>query len=208
MNLIGRWSIASFLTVLLNVAWYGLWVFLAGTMCILMTLPFTDLTDAETSIGAAFSVNANAVQITAPSIGVESAQLEDVRGTLRYPLRHRADIVAPGVGLILFLAFVQWVLGELRALLRTVRDGRPFARVNATRIRRIGWAVIAGELARALVTFLSDSYVVSHFTASGLRFEAELDVNVIAVITGLIILVISEVFRTGTRLDEDHALTI
>ena len=208
MNVIGRWSIASFLTVFLNVVWYVQWVALAGTMCLLMASPFMDLADAETSIWAAFTVDANVVHITAPSIGVENAQLEDVRGTLRFPLRDRTNLIGPLVGLFLFLAFVQWVIGELRALIRTLRDGRPFVRVNATRIRRIGWAVIVGEVVRALGTFLSDRYVMSHFVASGLRFEAELDVSVIAIITGLVILVIAEVFRTGTRLDEDHALTI
>ena len=49
---------------------------------------------------------------------------------------------------------------------------------------------------------------MTNFAAEGLRFEARPDFNVVAVICGLIILVIAEVFREGTRLDEEQSLTI
>jgi len=41
-----------------------------------------------------------------------------------------------------------------------------------------------------------------------LRFEAPPDLNIFAIVNGLIILVIAEVFRAGTRLDEEQSLTI
>ena len=44
--------------------------------------------------------------------------------------------------------------------------------------------------------------------AEGLRFETHADLNVFAIVLGLIILVIAEVFTAGTRLDEDQSLTI
>ena len=49
---------------------------------------------------------------------------------------------------------------------------------------------------------------MTHFSADGLRFDAWPDLNVFAILHGLIILVIAEVFRAGTRLDEDQSLTI
>jgi hypothetical protein len=89
------------------------------------------------------------------------------------------------------LALIVWVLGQLRAVFRTLGDGQPFVAANATRIRWIAYAVILGELAR-----------------SGLRFDVRPDFNVLAIIAGLIIFVIAEVFRAGTRLDEDQSLTV
>ena len=68
--------------------------------------------------------------------------------------------------------------------------------------------LIAGEFVRAAIVYLENSYAATHFTAEGLRFTARPDLSLAAVIEGLIILVIAEVFRAGTRLDEDQSLTV
>ena len=106
------------------------------------------------------------------------------------------------------LALVLFVLGQLRAVFRTLRDGRPFVPANAIRIRWIAFAVIAGEIGRAMVVYSSNFHAMTHFSANGLRFDARPDLNVFTIVHGLIILAIAEVFRTGTRLDEDQSLTI
>jgi hypothetical protein len=64
------------------------------------------------------------------------------------------------------------------------------------------------EVARAAIVFFEHSYAQAHFVADGLRFEARPDVNGLAFVCALIILVIAEVFRAGTRLDEEQSLTI
>ncbi len=58
------------------------------------------------------------------------------------------------------------------------------------------------------IVFFENYYAMTHFSANGLRFDARPDVNVFAIIYGLIILVIAEVFRAGTRLDEEQSLTV
>jgi hypothetical protein len=105
-------------------------------------------------------------------------------------------------------ALALWVLGQLRAVFRTLRDGQPFVPANATRIRRVAIGVIAGELAPASIVFFENYYAMTHFAADGLRFNAQPDLNLFAIVDGLIILVIAEVFRAGTRLAEDQSLTV
>ncbi len=147
--------------------------------------------------------------MSAPSLGIEGAQIENVRGSLKFSPPPGASLVAPVLlGLAIMLALVLFVLGQLRAVFRTLRDGRPFVPANAARIRWIAFAVIAGELARAAVVYSANSYAMTHFSANGLRFDARPDLNVFTIVHGLIILAIAEVFRTGTRLDEDQSLTI
>jgi hypothetical protein len=58
------------------------------------------------------------------------------------------------------------------------------------------------------MVFFENYYAMTHFSADGLRFDVRPDVNVFAIICGLIILVIAEVFRAGTRLDPDQSLTV
>jgi len=79
---------------------------------------------------------------------------------------------------------------------------------NATRVRRIGIAVIAGEVVRTAIVYAENRYAMTHFRADGLGFEAHVEPDVFAIVLGLIILVIAEVFRQGTRLDEDQSLTV
>jgi uncharacterized membrane protein len=112
------------------------------------------------------------------------------------------------LGLAIMLALALFVLGQLRAVFRTLRDGRPFEPANAARIRWIGLAVIAGEIGRAAAVYFANFHAMTHFSANGLRFDARPDLNLFTVAHGLIILALAEVFRTGTRLDEDQSLTI
>jgi hypothetical protein len=208
MKLMGAWSVSSFLAALLSVAWYALGLVIAVLLCVIVATPFMDLSGAETSIPVTFHFEENALQVTGPSLGVEQAQLDGAQGTLRFPIRQRAPFLAAAAGFILLLACGQWVIGELRAVFRTLRAGQPFVRANAMRIRRVAWAVMLGEAVRATLMWASSSYAMRHFSGSGLRFDASLDLDVATMVNGLIILVIAEVFRAGTRLDQDQSLTI
>jgi hypothetical protein len=160
------------------------------------------------AIPVSFRVDDSAGGVTAPSLGIEDAQIQDVHGTLRFTPRMGAFVVANLILVIGLLALALWVLGLLRAVLRTLRDGQPFVAANATRVRWIAWAVILGEFVRSAVVYFESYYALTHFSAGGLSFQARPEINVFAIINGLIILVIAEVFRAGTRLEEEQSLTV
>jgi hypothetical protein len=201
--------ISSFVLVLLNVGWYVVAFAIALTLGIAMLSAFHDIGGGELDIPASFSVDSRTLPVSAPSIGIATAQLQHVRGSVKFAPPPGTGLVTPAL-LVLAAMFGLglFVLGQLRAVFRTLRDGRPFVAANADRVRRIAFAVIGGELARAALMYSSHSFVMTHFSANGLRFDARPDVNVITIVDGLIILAIAEVFRTGTRLDEDQSLTI
>jgi hypothetical protein len=208
MRLTGRASIASFLTVLLKVASYGLAVVIVITSALTVISLFVHIRGAEIDLPVSFHVDGSALQVRAPSLGID-AQIHDARGSLKFrPPRGAFVVPAVLLGVTVMLGIVLWGLGQLQAVLRTLRDGQPFVAANAARIRSIALIVIFGELARTALLFAANVYAITHFSASGLRFDAQPDLNIFAIIHGLIILVIAEVFRTGTRLDEDQSLTI
>jgi hypothetical protein len=72
----------------------------------------------------------------------------------------------------------------------------------------VAGAVIVGELARAAIVFAENYYAMTHVTVPGLQFDAWPSLDLMSIGYGLIILVIAEVFRAGTRLDEEQSLTI
>jgi hypothetical protein len=218
MKAMGKGSIASFLTVVLNVAWGVVALGLGLTALLFVLSPFVEgpmevdasllVVGSKMTIPVSFSVDARTHRVRAPSLGIEDAEIRDAHGSLRFPTRRGAFFVGNVILLIFLFALALWVIGQLRAVFRTLRDGRPFVPANATRIRWIAYSVIIGELARSAIVFFENYYAMTHFSADGLRFDVRPDVNVFAIICGLIILVIAEVFRAGTRLDEEQSLTV
>jgi hypothetical protein len=210
MRALGKRSVASFLTILLNVSWFISALLLLLSVALLFISPWvgTPGIDVDLELPVTIALNPEAHRVTAPSLAVTSAELRDVRGSLRFlPLRP-AFVAGSAVALMVLMAVVLWVIGQLRAVCRTLTAGRPFVPANATRIRRIAWVVLAGEVLRAGLEFSGNRYVMQHFSAEGLEFNARLHVDFFVLVYGLVILVIAEVFRLGSRLDEDQSLTV
>lgn len=227
MKAAGWGSISSHLLTLLNIAWYTVAGVLAITFAIVVVSLFADVSGLElTPLPPNFGVQAqnhNNWTITIPvslavdpptgtarsrSLGIDNGEIKDLHGSLKFPIRRGPFFLANATLLMLVMALFLWVTSQLRAVVRTVRDGKPFIALNATRVRRIGWALILGEVVRATVTFFESSYAMQHFSIEGLHFSARPDFSVLAIVEGMIVLVIAEVFRTGTRLDEEQSLTV
>jgi hypothetical protein len=219
-------SAALFLAGLFNIGWYFA-AFLLGVaaLCVVLVL-FVQPVGLKISIPVAFNVEPQTYRVTSPSLGIDDAQVGPdkglgfelgqtkaptgfpVAGSLSFPAQRDAFLAANIIILIVSLTVLIWVLGLLGAVVGTIRDGQPFVPANATRLRWIAAAAILGELVRAGVAHVEGRYVVTHFVSAGVHFNAPLHINVLAIINGLIILVIAEAFRVGTRLDEEQSLTV
>ena len=227
MKRAGWGSTASHLVTLLNIVWYTVAGVLAITVVVVVVSLFADIRGLElTPLPPSFGVDApdhNNWTLTVPvslavdpptgtvtskSLGIGNAEIKDLRGSLKFPIRRGPFFLANAVLLVLAMAFFLWIAGQLRAVVRTVRDGKPFIALNATRMRRIGWGLIIGELTTAIVVFGESAYAMQHFSIEGLRLSARPDFSVFAIVQGMIVLVIAEVFRAGTRLEEDQSLTV
>jgi hypothetical protein len=154
-----------------------------------------------------------ALELDAPIHGGSAAldtdaRLEKLRGNLRFPVRNGAFFSGSIFLLVLLIGCLLWVLTQLRYIFRALSRGLLFLPENARRIRWVGITMIFGELARTALVYFWSYYSSLHFTANGLRFVASTDFNPITIVGGLAILVIAEVFREGTRLQEEQSLTI
>lgn len=220
MKAMGRRSLASFLTLLLTIAWWLMALGLAGATLLLVLSPFTHSpievdaswlsvgSNSTMTIPVSVAVDAQTHRVAAPALGIAEAQLEDLRGSLRFPTRGGPLVAGHAVLLMLLLGLGLWVVGQLRAVFRTLGAGRPFVPANATRLRRVAYGVIAAEIARAAVFLFEHQYARTYFSAPGLRFEVHPELSAMTIVYGLIILIIAEVFRAGTRLDEEQSLTV
>jgi hypothetical protein len=208
MRAFGKRSLSSFLVGLLMTARGIVAIILGIAVLLLVGSPFGTVREGgRLSIPAAVVVDTPALHVSAPSLDIANAQISPLRGEIRFPASRRTWVVAPAIGAVM-LGVLFWVLTQLLRLFETLRAGQPFAPDNARRVRRLAWVVIMAEPLRAVVTYGSEAYVASHFVADGFRFTKDFNLNVGTIIGGLIILVIAEVFRVGTGLDEDQSLTI
>jgi hypothetical protein len=212
-------AVARGLVVLFTVLWW--WVLIAS--CILAALVMTMGVTVGVQIGphgepnfvtgsaaqmvlpVAFELDPEAARVTSVDLR-NSGTIERASGVLRFTAPDRPWLAMAGAAVMMGLAL--WMLAELAALCRSVRDGHPFAPRNAGRIRRLAFAVVLAELSRAAIVYAAHAYVAAHFAAEHLRFAAWPRISGLEVVSALILLVLAEVFRTGTRLDEDQSLTV
>jgi hypothetical protein len=160
---------------------------------------------AQMVLPVAFELDAGAAQVTAVDRR-NSGAIERSIGMLRLTRPDRPWFAMAGAAVMVGL--VLWILAELAALCRSVRDGQPFAAGNAMRIRRLALAVVLSEVSRAAVVYAANAYVAAQFAADHLHFTARPHINAFAIVSALILLVLAEVFRTGAELDEDRSLTV
>jgi len=204
MKALGTRSIASFIKFVLDATW---WLAVAGVVSVMLLFACSFFINWS---GGNFTMNLPvAVQLDSPIHGVKTdAQLEKLRGNLRFPIAKGAFFSGSLLVVALIFAFTLLVVNELRHVFRSLSVGQPFLAENARRIRWVGFAVLFGELGRALIVYFWSYYTSLHFTAQGLHFVASVDISGVTIASGLAILVIAEVFREGARLHEDQSLTI
>jgi hypothetical protein len=220
MRTVGRRSIASVINFFVSMFAFAAWFGAIFGVVMLLVIPFVTLPIVVTA-PVSFTMNLpDEILGSRGGWGFEfrearrppaprPARLERIDGSMRVPSVSRWFIAANGVALIAVALLVAITLGKLRAVLRTlIVDRQPFVAANAARIRFIGLAVILGELARTVVIWGENIYARAHLAIHGVMFDVLPQPNLAAILLGLLILVIAEVFRAGTALDEEQSLTI
>lgn len=137
-----------------------------------------------------------------------TARLLADRGSLYYEPGRPA-----GAAMLIFWmagAMALWllILHRLKSITGALCDGQPFVAENARRLRTVGLAVCGLWLVDLTMQFLSQRLAASQFALVEGSFPWFGELNLQTLFMGLLVLVISQVFRIGTMLQEDHDATI
>ena len=136
-------SISSLVKVVLDVAWYVVAIGVGLALCLLILSSFTKRPgNMELGLPVSFDLDLRAPLVTSASPGIEGVRIKGARGTLNMPVQRGGFLFATIATLIVLLTMVLWVLSQLRAVFRTLRDGRPFVPANVSRLRWVGVGVI------------------------------------------------------------------
>jgi hypothetical protein len=96
----------------------------------------------------------------------------------------------------------------LRKIMKSIKSGTPFTRVNAARIRAMGWLVMAAGPFWGILEFVYARMWLSKIQIEGALVEVDPDLRVFYIFAGLVIVVIGHVFQYGVSLREDNELTV
>ncbi len=108
-----------------------------------------------------------------------------------------------------FLALGAYVLGLLRDVFRSLRDGSPFVAANARRFRRMGLTILVIEALRLLVTVTLIAPVIESLQrVDGRAWVVDLWPSWSLVFVACVFLILAEVFRRGTVMQDEQELTV
>ena len=110
--------------------------------------------------------------------------------------------------LFLVLIPLAWLL---RKILREVKAGRPFTLENVRRIKYIGYFVLVSVPVNWLVQYLFARNYSSFVRIPGAEVSGGpdfTDFSLNSIFTGLLILVLAQIFDLGVRLQDDSDLTV
>ncbi len=181
MRLLGPGSVSSFLKIVLDVIYVGLWVTLAslvlGGVALLVLQPFT----------------ATIVRIDLQALN--QARAASVIGKTP-ALAGLIFLIAAYVGVLLV------VFNRLRRVFETLTLGDPFRPQNVGRLRVVGLALMALEALGYAVHFVAALILPERVQNLGIS------VNLTGWFAILVVFVLAEVFGEGARLRQDAELTI
>ncbi len=112
-------------------------------------------------------------------------------------------IVAALIGLVVFAPGIAYVCAQLRRILSTLAEGDPFLPENAPRLTRIAVAIGLIEAIR-IATVL----ILAATVDLGEGYVASININLAVWGAVIVLLILAQVFKEGTRLREEEKMTI
>lgn len=194
MRYLGKGSVSSFIGGAVNVAWY---VILSAMGAILLA-----------ALAAAIAPQRLMNEFSTDHMSLDTAffTLDFDQLTVRNP----RTIALGFLGFALaMLGFATAIIGQLRGICANLRAEAPFAPENAGRIRTIGVLVIISTLVKSILFSLQGLLIMNNVTIAGAKIGVRVgSIDLTGILLGLLILVLAEIFRYGSELQEERNLTV
>lgn len=209
MNLLGKGSVAWWIKLILDVAWFALLaIFVLLTLVAVVGALKPGGTDHQIEMGVRIEPDETQYKIAAPEWGVADAKVVEAQGKVRFKNpggAHAAALMAWSNAMLFIALFSVY---HLRRIFKALAAGEPFDPANASRIRWIGLALIATQPMGFLMRLAFARQVQDAFHAEGIKIAPAWGFNLVVVLFGLMLIVIAEAFRIGAEMKKEQDLTI
>lgn len=147
-----------------------------------------------------------------PPMGIDPEV--ELLGAIKFKLAHRGWVLLYFFSMYVFIFLSLYIINQLRKFLRSVGSGNFFEKENISRVRKIGVVTIFLNFIDALGTLFTSKFLtpvsIENFQVS-LFWEGTFNIfqrHLHGIFMGLVILAIAEIFRFGSKLQEEHELTV
>jgi hypothetical protein len=203
MRILGKRSLAATLKFIVDLSYYLTLFFGVVLILILAAVPLLKDAKVTADIPVRFELDREAYSITAPELGARGAQIVEAKGTLRVPGGVFGTGIEQALLILIGLGIVVLILRRLRGIFGTLKQGSPFVHANVSRIRSIGLLTIALEILSGAIAAWWEFEVTRHLHVTGLRLQTSFDLSSQNILTGVILIVLAEVFRIGADMKGD-----
>jgi hypothetical protein len=139
---------------------------------------------------------------------VRYAFVDEAQGTLRLETTNWVFIFISNLSKLLTAIMLAYVFYLLRNVFESVETASPFTQANCERIRRLGYMVLLVGILRPTVEFIAANEILNQLTIVEPALSLPSPFKAEAILAGLIILIIAQIWGYGLELERDQALTV
>lgn len=206
MKSLGQKSLSKILSIILNIIWWIEWV---GASILVMAILATRFMEQNISLN--FPLTFSTVTFkTVPSVikQLPPGVIQVMNGNFYLPVNNTwQNILMLLAGSIAVCAVVILITYQLKLIFKSLRNNEPFSDLNVLRIRNIGVVLIAFFVLQFVSNIIINRFLLSHFTW-GEGITLTYTFNISYLITGVILIIVAEIFKEGVSLKEETNLTI
>ena len=206
MKSLGNKSLSKILSIILNILWWIEWIGSGILITVILVTWFL-----KKNISLNFPLTFSSVTFkTVPSVSkdIPAGVINVMNGNFHVPVDNNwQNILMLLAGSITICAVVIGITHQLKLILSSLSSNQPFNELNVLRIRNIGIALIVFSFLQFLSNIILNRFLMSHFTwDEGITLTYIFKISYL--ITGVILIIVAEIFKEGASLKEETNLTI
>lgn len=206
MKILGNKSLSTILSKIISVIW---WIECVGAVVIVGAVLLTPFFEKEVNFITPVSFSAVTVRtVESGANNIPAAQLTASEGSFTFPVQTDLTTTLIMASVIaLTFAFFILITYQVKCIFSSFAKNDPFVESNVPRMRSIGLTLVAYSLTRLLYNIGLNQYLLVHFKwNNGIQLTAGFNSSIFFI--GLIIIVIAEIFKLGTSLENEQKLMI
>ncbi len=206
MKALGTKSLSTIVSMVIQIVWWIEWIAAISITAAIIIIP---LFKRSVSFNTPVTFSATIIKdVAATAADQPAGQLHATEGSFSFDVpSNLANGLIMGIVVAAAFCFIILITYQLKLIFSSFGKNDPFVEFNAKRIRKIGFILITYVLAQLLYNIALNYYLIAHFKwESGM--QPTYSINVGTLFTGLTMIIIAEIFRQATELDNEQKLTV